>query len=179
MCIQGLVAPFIGGAGASAGAAAATGATAAAGIGGALQTAGFALSILAPIVQGQQAAQAYEDQAAALEAQRTEEKRLAAIEDDRTRRRFRSEIRKQSAELAARGVSMDSPTALLLGDTAAREMSFGSQSARSGALAKDRELSASARLSRSRAAGYRLKGFTSGAAAFIDGAPDIWPGLAA
>lgn len=175
MCVPGLIAGLTG---AGAGAAAATGATAAAATAGSLlQTVGTVLSIGGAIAQGVQARNAYEDQAKAIEVQRQEEQQIALVEDLRTRRAMRQQIAQQRAELGARGVSLDSPTAVLLGETAARELSFASQSVRSGASARSRELSSSARLARSRGASAMMTGTISGASRLLTAAPTLWPGL--
>lgn len=189
MCIQAALAPLIGAFG-GAGAAAATGATAAAGtaaagtaaagasLGSVLQTIGTVVSIGGALSQGAQAADAYQQQADQIAAQQAQEREIALVEDLRTRRRMRSQIAQQRAELGARGVSLDSPTALLLGDTAARELAFASQTVRSNAAARSQELSTSQRLSRSRAAGSVLTGRITAADRLLTAAPRIWPSLA-
>ncbi|MBW4710737.1 hypothetical protein KX928_23350 [Roseobacter sp. YSTF-M11] len=161
-----------------AGGAAATGAAAgAATAGGLLQTAGLLLSVGGTVAQAVSANKAAKQTAAEIEVQRALEKRINATEDQRARLQFASQIATQRAELAARGVSPDSPTAILLGQTAARELSFQSQSIRSTGEATDRELSATARATRARGRRNLLTGSASAAGKFLTAAPEIWPDL--
>ena len=166
MCVPGLIGAL--GAG---GAATAAGATAAAST---LSAVGTLVSIGGSLISGIQGMQAGRAQAAAIESQRQTEARLTAAQDQRTRSKFASKIAEQRAELAARGVQLDSPTAVALGETAARELSFESQSIRSGGQARDIELSAEARLARSRGASAMMKGVFSAANSFLSAPPDTW-----
>ena len=179
MCIPGAFAALAGTGGAAAGATAA-GATAAAGatFGGALQTLGTIVGIGGSLIQGIQSANAARAQAAAIDQQRQTEQRLNAVQDQRTRQRFNTAIAQQRAELAARGVSLDSPAAMLLGQIAAQELSFESQAVRSTGFARDAELSAEARMVRARGAEAMLKGTFSAAGTLLKSAPTLWPGLA-
>jgi hypothetical protein len=101
----------------------------------------------------------------------------AADSATRTRAQFRTQIGRQTAELASRGVSLDSPTALLLGQAAGREMSFADQAIRAGAQARDIELSAAQATARARRTSSLLTGAADAAGAFLTRAPDIWPEL--
>jgi hypothetical protein len=166
MCIPGLMAAI----GAGAGAATASGATA-------LATIGAGISAVGSIAQGIMGARAAREQAAAIEQQRQTEAVLTATRDQRERREFRSAIAKQRAELVGRGVNLDSPTAVLLGQTAAREMSFQSQATRAGGQARSQELSAQARAARARGVQSLLRGGLGAADTVLTAAPDIWPGL--
>lgn len=109
--------------------------------------------------------------------QRRQEAAIAAVEDQRGRRRFLSAIRQQSAELMKRGISLDSPTAIALGQLAGQEMSYDSQAVRAGAEARDQELSGQQRLLRARGTNAILKGGFSAAGTLLEDAPDIWPEL--
>lgn len=166
MCVPALAAviPALGGAGA-----ASIGATAAA--------VGTIASIGGQLQQGIAGARAARQQADFLEQQRQDELRLAAIEDDRIREKFRSELGRQRAELVARGISLDSPTAVLLGETAAREASFESQSRRSTGAARATELSATERQVRARGRLSLMQGGLSALGTFLERAPETWPGL--
>ena len=166
MCITAL-APILAG---SAGGATAAGATA-------LANLGTAVSIGGSLVQGIAAQRAGRAQARILERQADDEARLASIEDQRLRERMRGELARQRAELARRGISLDSPTAVLLGEEAAREMSFASQSRRSEGGARVTELSAAARTAEARGRLGLLRGGLSAVGTLIDEAPDLWPGL--
>lgn len=175
MCLQALLPIFAGG-GAAAGA---TAAGAAATAGSLLQTVGLITSVGGALMQGAQAAKIERMNAAAVAQQRTTEAQLTATEDQRVRMQFRSAMRRQGAELVARGISLDSPTAVLLGQTAAQEMSFASQEVRSRGAARQTELTASEQMYRARASGALLKGTFDAAGSFLTGAPDIWPELLA
>lgn len=160
-------------------AATATGATATAatGFGATLQGLGTALAIAGPVVQGIQANRAAKESAAALERQEKTTAVLNSIEDQRVRRQFRREIAAQRAGLVANGVALDSPTAVFLGETAAREMAFASASVRQSGMAEREELTTSARLVRARGRQALFKGGFSAAGALLSKAPDLWPEL--
>jgi hypothetical protein len=113
-----------------------------------------------------------------MEEQRTTENRINAVEDQRARREFRTAIGQQVIELAGRGIRLDSPMAVYLGETAAREMSFESQSIRSRGAARATELSHSARMVRAQGAQQMLRGVFSSASSVLTAAPRLWPGLA-
>jgi hypothetical protein len=180
MCVPALAAviPALGGAGAATAAGATAAATtAAAGIGQTLATVGTIASIGGSIYQGMAGARAAQQQADYLEQQRQDELKLAAVEDDRIREKFRAELGRQRAELVARGISLDSPTAVLLGETAAREASFESQSRRSTGQARATELSATERQVRARGRLSLLQGGLSAVGTFLERGPEVWPGL--
>lgn len=175
MCIPGALAAL--GMGGAAGAATAAGAAATAGIAGTLQTIGTIVSIGGAIAQGIGGMKAANAQAAAIADQRQTEAQLTATEDMRSRQKFMAQIQQQRAELAARGVQMDSVTAVTLGQTAAQEMSFGSQAIRSQGSARDRELSAAQKMAKAEGASRMLKGVFSGVGGLLTAAPDLWPGF--
>ena len=103
MCEIGTLLGFFGGAGG----ATAAGATAAATTAGTLQTIGTYLSIGGSLYSGIAGYQSSKAQAAAIGDQRRTEAELTAVKDQRSRAQFNSQIRKQFAELAGRGVSLD------------------------------------------------------------------------
>lgn len=172
----------IGGAlgGATAAGAAAGAATAGAGltVGGLLQGVG-AIAGIAGAIQQNRASRAWEAaQTAAIDAQVTTEAQLTATEDQRRRQGFFRTIRQQTAELAARGVSLDSPTAILLGQTAAQELSFESQSVRATGQAGRQELTGQRTAVGVQARSDRLKTTAGAVGSVLEGATKIWPGLA-
>lgn len=167
MCNPTLLAPFLG---AGATAAGATAAASTIGLGTFLSAGGA-------LVQGVSGMIAGNRQAKQIERQMQVEAGLTATEDMRRRREFTSAIRTQAAELAARGVQLDSVTALALGQTAAREMSFDSQAIRQGGAARQTELSAEARIARSLGFTSMLKGTFSAADSILNAVPDLWPDL--
>lgn len=171
MCLP-FVAPLMSALGVG-GAAAATGATAAAG----LASFGTILSAVGTVAAGVSAARSARANANQIEQQRKTEMSLASVKDQRERVQFMSKIREQAAQLAGHGVSLNSPTAVLLGDYAAREMSFNSQATRSGAMARDTELSASAQSMRAQGRMALLKGGLGAASNLLTAAPDVWPEL--
>lgn len=181
MCVQAALAalgPLFGTGATAAGAtAAASAASTGLSLGTVLQTAGMIASVGGSIAQGIAASKAAKTQAELIEQQAATEKQLNATEDNRRRALFRTQIAQQRAELASRGIQLDSPTALLLGQTAAQEMSFESQSVRQAGYAKQQELSYAAKAARADAANSLLKGFTTAAGSFVTSAIDIWPGL--
>lgn len=162
------------------GAAAATGATAVAATAGMSGLAGLgtALAVGGSLVQGVMAMQEGRAQARALAEQAAQERQITAVEDQRSRQRFAAAIAQQRAELAGRGIQLDSPTALALGQEAAAEMSFESQSIRSGGAARQMELDAAGKAARARGMTGFLRGGFSAAGTLIDRAPDLWPGFA-
>lgn len=161
------------------GGATAAGATAGAATAGSLaQTIGTIVGIGGSIIGGIQGAQAAKANAAEIEAQKTAEAQMTAVEDRRTRAQYRSVMRRQVAELAARGIALDSPTAILLGQTAAQEMSFASQGVRQTGSAKQAEMTATQRALRARATQSVLTGTMSAADTLLTAAPQLWPELA-
>lgn len=159
------------------GGATAAGATAAAGVGSTLQTLATLAAIGGTAYQGISTYRANQQNAAAVEQQRATEAQLRAVEDMRERRRFRGEIAQQRAEYGARGVSLDSPTAIFLGESAAREMTFASQSIRQTGQARDQELTNQGLLYQSRATSALIGGGLSAAGTFLDDAVEQWPEL--
>lgn len=147
--------------------------------GTAIQTIGTIVSIGGSLASGIGAARAARAEAASIRQQRETEANIAAVKDQRTRLQFRRAMRQQAAELAARGVSLDSATAVALGESAAQEMSYASQAVRSDAQARDIELTAAERAARGRANSSILKGAFSAAGTLLEAAPDIWPELVA
>lgn len=173
MCVPALLAPL------GLGGATAAGATAAATTGGFLQIAGTLLSVGGAVAQGIAGNRAAKASVRAIEDQKATEARLTAVRDQRTRMMFNSQIRKQTAELAARGIRLDSPTALLLGQTAARELSFESQAIRSGGAARTAELTNEQRILRAQGQSSLLQGVVNASGSFLKAAPDLWPELLA
>jgi hypothetical protein len=149
------------------------------GLGGALQVAGLVATVGGSLAQANAAKSTAEANAKFIDQQRKTQAQIAGVEDMRTRQQFRRAMSQQSAELARRGVQLDSPTAMLLGQTAAREMSYASQSVRSGAQARDQELSMERRNVLARGQSDWLRGTLSGAGRLLTSAPDIWPELQA
>jgi hypothetical protein len=161
-----------------AGAATAAGATAAATTtAGALQTLATIATIGGTLYSGITGMQAGREQARAIEAQAVTERALTATEDQRRRAKFATGIAQQRADITARGVDLSSPTAVFLGQTAAQELSFDSQSVRSTGAARQAELSANARASRASATASMIRGTVGAASEFLTAAPDVWPGL--
>ena len=157
--------------------AAATTAAGAAATASTLSTIGTVISIGGSLLGGLQGYQAAKAEGAAIQQQAETEAKLNAIQDNRERREFRSALAQQQAELAARGVQLDSVTAIALGETAAREMSFQSQATRQAGASRQTELSAAARATRYKRTGSVLRGVFSAADSLLTAAPDIWPGL--
>jgi hypothetical protein len=183
MCVLGIgaaLASAIGGAGAATAAGAgAAAATAGAGltVGGILQGVGAAAGIAGAIQQNRISRAWERAQTAAIEAQATTEAQLTATEDQRRRQVFTRAIRQQTAELAARGVSLDSPTAMLLGQTAAQELSFESQAVRATGQARQQELRGAVQAVGVQARSDRLKTTAGAVGSVLQSASTIWPGL--
>lgn len=144
---------------------------------GMLSTIGTVLSVGGALMQGAQAKSAADAQAAAIEVQAAQEAQINATQDQRRREEFRIAGAEQVAQLAARGITLDSPTALVLGRSLAQEMSFESQAIRSGGAARQEELSNSAMLARAKGQSDLLRGRVSAASTLLTAAPELWPGL--
>jgi hypothetical protein len=142
-----------------------------------LTTIGTIASVGGSLLQGVQASKTAKANAKLVAEQRKTELALNATKEQRTRSQFKTQMRKQMAELAARGVSMDSPTAVLLGQEAAAEMVFQSQTVRQEGFARDASLSAQETAYRQQARSSLLKGVTSAAGGLLTAAPDLWPNL--
>ncbi|MBW4972079.1 hypothetical protein KZZ08_00520 [Roseovarius mucosus] len=166
---------FAGGGAATAAGATAGAATAAAGFGSTLATFGTLASIGGTLLQGRATASAARAQANQIEVQRQEEQRLNAIQDQRVRAEFASQIRDQAAQIGARGFSLDSPTAVFLGQTAAKELAFQSQSVRQAGQATQRELTGTQQALRARARSSVLTGAFSAAGQALTAAPKLFP----
>lgn len=182
MCLPTMLAALgVGGAGATAATAAGAtaGAATAVGTGSLLSALGTGVSIFGSLMQGAQARDAANEQAAHIENQRQTENALNAVRDQRSRKQFRSAIAQQRAELVSRGVNLNSPTAVFLGQTAAREMAFDSQSIRTTGQACNVELSSQAQFARAKGAQSMLRGTVNAVGTLFKAAPDIWPGLMA
>jgi hypothetical protein len=166
---------------AAAGAGAAAGSSAALALAaanaGVFSTLGTAASIGGSVLGGIQGMNAANAQAAAIKSQAATEAKLTAATDTRQRAQFASNLAQQRAELAARGVTLDSPTAIALGMTAAKELSFQSQATRSEGAARAIELTASQRYAKAQGFQSLLKGGTSAAGTLLEKKPDLWPGL--
>lgn len=159
-------------------AAGATAAAATAGVGaGLLQTLATVATIGGTVIQGISGLNAANQQVAEIAAQKQTEAQLTATQDARQRAQTARLISQQRAELAARGVQLDSPTAIALGQTAAMEMSFDSQAIRSGGVARQAELTSNQRLARANGISSILKGTLGAAGALLTAAPDLWPGF--
>jgi hypothetical protein len=184
MCVLGIgaaLASAIGGAGAATAAGAgAAAATAGAGltVGGILQGVGAVAGLAGALYQNRLTNDYAKAQTAAIEAQASTEAQLTATEDQRRRQTFTRAIRHQTAELAARGVSLDSPTAILLGQTAAQELSFESQAVRAAGQATQQELKGRVAAVQTTAKADRLKTTTGAVASVLQSGRTIWPGLA-
>lgn len=143
----------------------------------ALQAFGTVATVGGALIQGISGYSAGQRQAAQYAEQRQTEAQLTATTDNRQRAEFRSAMAQQRAELAARGIQMDSVTSVLLGRQAAQEMSFESQATRATGQARDKELSMAEQMARADATNSLLTGTFSAASGLISGAPSIWPGL--
>lgn len=136
-----------------------------------------AIMIGGSLLQGVQGMATANRNAQHVAEQRATEQALYATQDQRQRRKFRSQIGQQTAELAASDISLMSPTALVLASEAGREMSFESQSVRSHGAARSAELSATEANLRAQATESLIGGITSAAGGFLNAAPTVWPGL--
>ncbi|MEM6650976.1 MAG: hypothetical protein AAF582_00155 [Pseudomonadota bacterium] len=161
----------------TAGGATAGATTIAGGLATALQVVGLATSIAAPIMQANAAADAERDYAAQLEAQAAQTRSLNAVQDQRTRAEYRRAIAQQRANFSERNLDLGSPSAEFLGQTAAREMAFASQSVRQTGQAQTTELTNQANARRSRARIRTMTGGFTAASNALEGVPQIWPEL--
>ncbi|MEM7317396.1 MAG: hypothetical protein AAF408_00090 [Pseudomonadota bacterium] len=180
MCHPAFLAPLgIGGAGAAtaAGATAAAATSGFATIGTALQVVGATVGLIGTLSQGANIQAATQEQAGQIEVQKETEAQLNSIEEQRLRQQFRQEIARQRGQMVSRGVSLDSPTAVLLGQNAARELTFEAQSVRQSGLATHHELTAQQRALRARGSNSLRTSRISAAGDLLTTAPKIWPEL--
>lgn len=177
MCILPLLpaAAAAGGAAAAAGGAAASAIT----IGSVLQTAGAVAGVVGALSSGINSYNASKTQVAEIENQKRIEAGLNSTDEQRSRQKFKSLFAQQRADLVARGVSLDSPTAVFLGETAAREMVYEAQAIRQRGLATQGELTSQQRAARARGRNSLIKGGFSAADTLLTAAPEIWPELLA
>jgi len=168
------------GGGATAAGATAAGAAASAGtFGASLAQLGTLVSIGGSLAQGYAANRAAKQNVALIEQQKQAEQQLNAVKDQRERAKFSAAISKQAAELAGRGLQLDSPTAIYLGQYAAQEMAFNSQSIQSTGQSTQVELTAQQQAAQATGQMSLLRGGLSAAGSWLNRKPDAWPGLAA
>lgn len=167
------------GMGGSTAAGATAGAATAATAGATLSQIGTLVSIGGALAQGVGSYRASKANAAFIEQQKLQEQKINAVKDHRERAKFASSISQQAAELAGRGVNLDSATSIYLGQTAAKEMSFNSQSIRSTGQATQTELTGQQQAFNARGKMSLLRGGLSAAGSWLNREPDAWPGLTA
>jgi len=146
-------------------------------VGGVIQTVGTIASVRGALAQGNAEAAAAAQNIGFIERQKLTEARINATEDQRRRGSMFSAIRTQMAELAARGITLDSPSAIMLGQNAAQELSFESQSVRSVGAARTEELTNEQRQIRARGQSGLLRGRYSAASTLLTAGADLWTGL--
>lgn len=144
-----------------------------------IMTIGLLASMGGTVAQGFAAQAAGNETADRIEAEKRTRAALNSIEDQRVRGQFRHQIADQRAELIERGVDPASPTAIYLGQQAAREMTFASQSVRQTGLAEQAELSAQASAARARGRMGMIQGVTGAAGVLLNKGPRAWPELLA
>ena len=171
MCNPAFLAPFLSAGGAATAAGATAAASTAIGAGTFLKVAGGLASGIAGYAESRA-------QSRALQQQATEERQIGAIESARIRDKFRTQIGQQTAELASRGIRLDSPSALALAELAGREMTFEADAAFSRRGSRATELSAAAKSTRASGVQKFLRGGFSAANDLLTAAPDLWPGFA-
>ncbi len=140
---------------------------------------GLGLSVGGKISQGVAANKAGRQNAALIAEQAATEAQLSAIKDERLRKQMAGQIAKQRLQISGRGVSLDSPQAVYMGQQAAEELSFASQSVRSEGAARQTELSAARRAALARGRLGLLTGTLGAASSALTGALEIWPNLGA
>ncbi len=138
---------------------------------------GVGLSTAAMLYTGYSTYQTSKQNTAHIAEQRETERRLNFIRDQRTRDKVRQQLATQRAELASRGIQLDSPTAIMLGRDAAEELEFQSAAVRRGGEARDQELSAEQRMVQARGKQALFGQGLSAAGFVLQQAPDLWPGL--
>ena len=176
MCTPAILAlPALLGGGAGAVAATAAGAT----VGAGLASLGTIASVGASIYAGISANRTARENARLTRDRMRTEATLTATKDNRERRKFQTQIAQQRAELIGRGVGLDSPSAVLLGQQAAQELAFGSQAIRAEGSATQAELSGQERLYQAQGRQALLSGVLTGAGNLLTKAPDVWPELLA
>ena len=179
MCLPQALLALPGMAAAGGATAAATTAATAGGFAATMAKLGTVVSAAGSVVSGVMGLSEAQNQAAALEDQRRRELAIGAIESSRIRGRYRGQIGQQTNQLAARGIRLDSPSAIYLAEQAAAEMTFDADSAMASRSARGLELSAAARSTRARGIQGMLRGTFNAGATLLDAAPELWPGLTA
>jgi len=140
---------------------------------------GLVTSVGGQVAQSVATNKAGQQNAALIAEQAATEAQLSAIKDERLRKQMAGQIAKQRLQLSGRGISLDSPQAVYLGQQAAEELSYASQSERSRGAARQAELSAAQRASIAQGRMGLLTGLTGAAGTALTGAQKIWPDLAA
>lgn len=189
MCGDLFLAPLAGLGGGAATAGAAAAGVGAAGAGVATTTAGLAkvgaliksvgtvASVVGPLAQGVSDFKQAKSQQRAYEAAAQQEAAIASEESERVRRRLLFEAGRQRLELGARGVALDSPTAITLGRAAADELEYATRATIEGGLARQTELTSRGRAVGARGASALLGGFFSAADGYLTAQADRWENL--
>lgn len=159
--------------------AAAAGAGSALSLSSLLQIGGLATSVIGGVATATTQAQASKANSALAARQADEQRQLGQIAEQRSRDDFRDIASQQTAQLAASGVRLDSPTALQIGVETAQEATRDAQAVRHGAVSRANALDAESSIYRRQARSQRMRGYTGAASSILTAAPSIWPSLKA
>lgn len=135
------------------------------------------VSAVGSIVGGVQQRRVAAANAQAARAEAAREARLGALRESQVRREYRQRAGLQRAQLAASGVTLDSLTALDLGQDLGEQGFLDAQSARLDSAARRTGLRNEARLAETEGRSAMLRGATGAAGAVLTAAPVLWPGL--
>jgi urease accessory protein UreF len=138
---------------------------------------GTAVSVMGQLQQGRMAQAAAEQEAQRLEVQKQQDAQLSSIEEWRTRQKMRRDMRRQQAEIGARGFDLASPTALFLGQEAAKEIAFEGAAIRQGAVNRGIEIDQQQEALRVRGQNAVITSRYSAAGTVLNAVPKLWPEL--
>ncbi len=142
-----------------------------------IQAIGMAASIGGTIYAGIAQQQQMQAQVQALEQQKEHARAIAAAEEQDALDGFGREIARQRGGIIAAGLTLDSPTAVYLGEQAAREMSYEAQSIRAKGQAQVGGISAEQSILKARGDQAVMGGLFGAAGKALTAAPDLWPEL--
>lgn len=137
----------------------------------------LAVTIGSQVVGGIQQAQVHKANARMAQIEADQQRDIGRIEEMNARTRMDALISRQAGQLAARGIQLDSASALDLAEAAGREKFMEAQAARFNRESRATSLENESSLSSSYAGGAILGGASRAGATFMNAAPTIWPGL--
>lgn len=143
-----------------------------------IATAGLVLSGVTGLAVASQQASIGKQNAATARTEAAQQAEIGRYQEQKSRSRMDRLIQRQRAQFSARGVRIDSASALRLGEEAAIERNIDAQAQRFGTKSQVDALNTEATLAQRRGRLGFLTGVAGTAANTITSSLQLWPGLA-